>query len=90
MALKKQWMGKGVTATNAYYKVLSLSYGDGVDITAFVGVFYDQASSSNSDDYIYGKTYTSIPYNKKGNQNIHTQIYDYLKTLPEFSGSIDV
>jgi hypothetical protein len=86
MALKKQVtlksnFGDDVIFNNAYIKVIALS-GSKESIRIEVG------THKNADSLaLYCQQYYFVP--DLNGKNFIAQAYDYLKTLPEFSGAID-
>lgn len=82
MALSKNINYKGIDVSNAYIKVWRI---DGDKTTLKCGVGY--YASSSSHDLFKSETY-EFSYNINGENPIQ-QAYEYLKTLPEFSGATD-
>jgi len=83
MALQKTMSYKGASIQDAYIKV---SRFNGNKIHLYFEI--DVKSSADASEPVYSMGYTA-DYNANGS-NALTQAYEYLKTLPEFSGATDV
>jgi len=82
MALQKNITWNGLNIPTAYYKVAKIE-GDKTSIKAFVNM-----SASQSDPVLSQDSYiVSIDLN---GSNFIAQVYEHLKTLPEFSGAENV
>lgn len=94
-------LDSGIDLPDAYYKIIMIDYRPILNETYITLHMYkdDTARITNKppvDDVVYsitGAEFSNIfnidNMNAAGN-NILKLSYDYLKTLPEFSGSIDV
>lgn len=81
----------GVAAAAAVYKVLEAQFIAPGTIKMMVGVWADFAKSQDgSTPYVERRFYTMTGYDPTVDMNMHTQIYNWLKTLPEFQGAVDV
>lgn len=79
----------GIRLTAAYIKVEDTS-GNTEQINITVLVYYDDEARLNGKQPIEQLVYSFIPSVENGAPNYHKQGYEYLKTLPEFTGVIDV
>jgi hypothetical protein len=82
MAIRNNIQFKGISIKDAYLKVQSFE-GDKFRL-GFTLVF-----KSNANSEIFNKESYEVDYNMEG-ENPIVQAYNYLKTLPEFSASVDV
>lgn len=85
MALQKDASISGVTVSNAYHRVENVSLSGKSSGVAYVSVYGTQPS----DGVLYSMSY-GFPYELSSSNNIIQQIYEHLKTLPEFTGATDV
>lgn len=76
---------KNVSIPNAYIKIIYLQ-GSKEKMHITVG-FYSDVEASN---LIYSKHYDFLPDVNDPSENFIKQAYEYLKTLPEFEGAVDV
>ena len=83
MALKVDIDFKGIHVSKSYVTVDSPSIGLGKEFLRFVASYRSGEGSLIFDQRTY-----EAPYDIDGS-NPFEQSYDYLKTLPEFSGAID-
>ena len=81
MALQKTITFKGITVSGAYIKIQSFSGSKEL-------LKFDVATHSRIGEQTIAITSFEMPYNIEGANPIK-QAYDYLKSLPEFTGSID-
>ena len=93
MALQKDYyVAKyDVTKTNCYWKVAIESGIEGgkTSLRCHMLCYADQtAADTNSGEYA-GFNFEFVP-NMVSTDNFIKQAYDYAKTLPEFSGAVDV
>lgn len=73
--------GKNLTFSNAYIKVVNIT-GDKEKLVAFVDYYSDKDGNMfKRSDYIIE--------HKMNDQNAIAQVYEHIKTLPEFAGAID-
>lgn len=83
MALQKSFDRFGTTFTTAYHKIESLRVSkESVGITLHI-----YPNSSEMD--LIGAFIYEMDYDPNGGEPL-TQAYNYLKTLPEYSGATDV
>lgn len=86
MALRKTFTSlQSVQATNAYHKIRDVN-GDKNNIRFTVESFYDQAARDNNKEPLEYRSF-EIP---TPNTDLFPAMYNHLKTLPEFTGAIDV
>jgi len=81
----------GMPAPEAYVRVMSFS-GDKKYMMAMVAIYYNIAYAGSGARPIDQKPYqfpTEQINGAIGESSILTGIYNYLKSLPEFAGSID-
>mgnify|MGYP001565688510 CR=1 FL=1 len=83
--------GNGLTAAVAVHKVLGAAFNE-PDVLHFdVGVFVDLAKSQDATTPpVEHRTFRKTGFDPAAAQNIHTQAYNHLKTLPEYAGYLDV
>ena len=87
MALQLEYTTKhGFICENAYLKINYLS---GLKDYSISVVIYKDAEARHSDKEIIGQAVYSFSYNLNTLDNLLKQAYDYLKTLEEFSNSVD-
>lgn len=84
MALKKTIQSNfGIEISNAYHRVWRIQIINKSEMTFTVGAFVN----NTVDIAVQTKSY-NCPYALSG-ENAHTQAYQHLKTLPEFSDAVD-
>jgi hypothetical protein len=92
MAFQLALTYKGATFAAAYYRV-ALPQIDFDKNTMSFGVwpFANQAAASDRANLLSeaAVTINDAPYNLSGT-NVFQQAYDYLKTLPQYAGAVDV
>ncbi|WP_440961276.1 hypothetical protein ACN6KS_02525 [Paenibacillus nitricinens] len=90
MALKKTIvLDSGLTANGAYIRIDSLSgYKGGLDIS--VNSYITQEAFNTGQGYLEQKFYSFVPSVEDDAPNFIKQGYEYLRTLSEFDGAIDV
>jgi hypothetical protein len=81
MALKKDYIFKGITIKDCYIKICTFS-GDKTNMFVSVGYYAEK-----ENEKIENKNF-SFAYDLAG-ENPIKQAYEHLKTLPEFAGAID-
>lgn len=94
MALVRSTTVKGIPMTESYNIVSTAHYLKPDDRVYFsIRTYYNSGSrAENINNHIEESDYKFQPvgsYNINGN-NVSTACYTYLKTLPEWSGSVDV
>lgn len=84
-------LSSGIAVSGAYVKITQLSWGAG-NVTLYLSAFKDQISMQDGfpkiEGYLVIKYFT--PILGQGVNDFVTQGYNYLKTLPEFQGVVDV
>lgn len=81
MAISKQEIFKGITIPNCYIRIDSFS-GNKTTLNVELGFYVDvELGSFRTSSY-------TIDYNVSGGNPLE-QAYNYIKGLPEFSGSVD-
>lgn len=102
MAIKKTYLdsNSNVGITDAYHKILSVRYFNGMRASVYVGIYNSKADRDTgkgvhkTENYIVEgtdfTTYLDVAAIDVVNQNVVERSYVYLKTLPEYSGAIDV
>lgn len=94
MALKiNKTFGNGIVAPDCYSKIIRTDYTvaeypEPTTGTRLIVAFYFNAAArtANDNNFIEVKEYAMPDYS----QELRADQYTYLKTLPEFSGAIDV
>jgi hypothetical protein len=83
-------LNSGVTVENAYFMIQS--YSGNREQLRFMAVSFlnRDAAQGNKAPLQYGKEYSCTPDLTDTAKNFIKQGYEYLKTLPEFSGATDV
>lgn len=84
---KKINLTNGVILTQAYIKIISVS-GNKHECRIDVGLFVSEEYTDNK--YVEIRGYSFTPNLDTASDNFIKQGYDYLKTLPEYEGAIDV
>jgi len=80
----------GVPATEAYVKVMNFN-GDKSHMMVMTATYYNAASSASGARPLDQKPYQiTIGQVNDASTNVMSGIYNTLKTLPDFSGAIDV
>lgn len=88
MALKQNVnFENGISLNNAYIKILKLS-GNKENIFLEVGVFKD--FNYTDDKYVKKSYYNFKPNVADNSDNFIKQGYEFLKTLEEFKGAMDI
>lgn len=89
MALQKSYKlnvyGQTLNFDNAYFKITNLN-GDKNNIYIQVSIFTDNTKNNFIDKHDYG----FVPSVITGASNFIQQGYEYLKTLEEFTGAVDL
>jgi hypothetical protein len=81
----------GLTAPDAVHKVLEAQFTSPSNIYVCVGVFADLIKSQDGITPVIERRYFSMTgYDPTVDENMHTQVYNWLKTLPEYTGAADV
>lgn len=81
----------GLSAPNAVHKVLEAQFTAPSNIYMCIGVFADLTKSQDGTTPVIERRYfTMTGYDPTVDENMHTQAYNWLKALPEYSGSVDV
>jgi len=81
MAISKTVTFRGISIPNAYIRVVRFD-GNKSKLAALIGYF----GSATSE--IFDSMNVDVPYDVTG-ANPLAQIYDYIKTLPDFAGAVD-
>lgn len=96
MALQKNSIIKAFNFTESYNVISDIRYSKNGNRVRFIVNSYPN-SGSRADNFfnnpVYQKDYAFIaddPYRLDGSSNAIEVCYNYLKTLPEWSGSVDV
>lgn len=94
MALQKTLtLDNGLVATDAYHRIMDATVraiGPNVGAEANIATYLDRDRALANGPPIVVRRY-SIPFDKDDDtQSAHAQIYTYLKTLDDFTGSTDV
>lgn len=95
MALQKSYNFKGIDITDAYHAVTSVKYYKDLGEVKFTLETYGSKAARDEDignsigTYFINFTPTGS-YDVVGSQDIATSCYTYLKTLDQWSGSVDV
>lgn len=80
-----------LTAPTAVHKILGLSFTAPGVLYLEVGIFADLAKSQDGlTPRIEMRTFSMTSFDPAAAQNVHTQAYNYLKTLPAYAGATDV
>ena len=87
MALQKTVEFKGITVVDAYIKIAwaKVYKKDGV-LTCWISV----EEKANASAMVFDQSEMEFEYNLASVDNALIQGYTFLKTLPEFTGAIDV
>jgi len=89
MALQKTIeFGNGLTCPNAYIKVFTVGGGK-EKVTIEIGISKDKAFS-DAQNYIEKRYAEFIPSVIETSPNFIKQGYEYLKTMADYTGAIDV
>jgi hypothetical protein len=81
----------GLSAIAAVHKVLEAQFVGPTTIKLVLGVYADLSKSQDGiTPFIERRFYTMTDFDPTNDQNMHTQVYDWLKTLPEYAGAVDV
>jgi hypothetical protein len=83
--------GVGVAAPMAYVRIVIYTHDIKSDALSFaVEYHYNQQARNQGRNPIKGASYAVLEAQLVTTGNIRVRMYDYLKTLPEFTGAIDV
>lgn len=74
---------------NSYARIDSLS-GSKTSIRFTLNYYLSQEAFKDMYTYLQQETHTFTPSVAKGSENFIKQAYLYIKSLPEFQGSIDI
>lgn len=77
-----------VYAANAYHRILSYS-GDKDSLVFTVGTYNNSTDRNNGYEPFQSKSFRYNP-GVGSTKELITHLYDYLKTLSEYSGALDV
>jgi hypothetical protein len=80
----------GVIAPEAYVYVGLLTEENGQKITAQIDIYYSKENKVNENLPIYSDIKSFTPNTSDSANNYRKQTYEYLKTLPQFEGAIDI
>ena len=95
MAVQQSFNFKGIEITDGYHVVSNVRYDKlGNNVRFGLASYFDLGTrESNSYNFLKDQTFYFTPsgsYDVVGDTDISTACYIYLKTLPEWSGSVDV
>lgn len=79
----------GVVFPEAYARVAAFRSSDKEAVEIFVYIHATSGAREAGMDPFRVSQYT-FPFDLRSSDNIYVQAYNYLKSLPEFSGAIDV
>lgn len=83
--------GVGVAAPAAYARIVIYTHDIKNDALMFAVEYHYNAQAKNQGrNPMKGASYSVLEAELVGTGNIRSKMYDYLKTLPEFVGAIDV
>jgi len=89
MALQKNIVfTNGLVCDNAYIKILSVGGGK-ENAVIELAVFKDKSYSDNNN-FIEKEYFNFVPSVAENAPNFIKQAYEYLKSLPEFVGVVDI
>jgi len=81
----------GLSAIEATHKVLEAQFESPSTIKVVVGVYADLGKSQDgATPYIERRYFTMTDFDPTVDTNMHTQVYEWMKTLPEYAGAVDV
>lgn len=78
----------GMTIESSYARVDAIT-GSKDEITVSVSYYFNNAAAQSGKPYVQQEQYPFTPSISDDAPNFIKQAYEYLKTLPEFSGAID-
>jgi hypothetical protein len=87
MALQHSFENGFGVFPEAYVKIQNF-FGDKTQLSINVFIWSSMEARSTNKDVIESQTY-SVPFDPSSGANMIT-LYNYLKTLPEFTGALDV
>lgn len=87
--LKNVTLPNGLAVPAAYIRIDSIS-GFKSQITVSVNYYVSEQSYRDGSSYLHQEFYSFVPNLEDGAVNFFKQGYEYLKTLPEFEGAIDI
>jgi len=92
MALQKETNFKGLTITDGYWRVGNFRFSEKTTCSFSMTLFptADLALAEDSINNELTKFHYSFSYDLDSEDNLHTQAYNYVKTLDYFAGSLDV
>ncbi len=81
-----------LVAANAVHKILCVAFNAPNGLYIEIGVFVDLTKSQDGvTPPVERRTFNKMTgFDPAAAQNVHTQAYNYLKTLPEYEGAVDV
>lgn len=90
MALEKTvTVSNGLSVPNAYIRIDSIGgYKGRLDVS--VNSYVSKEAFNSDQAYLEQQIHHFVPSVDEGSPNFIKQAYEYLKTLPEFSESVDV
>lgn len=82
--------GESMTFKNCYFRIVRIMDYSKDDGCCFdVNIYRNKDLSDNRSEAIYSLGFR-FSYNSENNSNVLEECYNYLKSLPEFEGSVDV
>lgn len=91
MALQENIVYKGMNIDNAYIKIVHLSGNKGMmyfNVQYYASKGIADTDINNENALLISKMYSYTP-DLSSNDNLWIQLYNHLKTFPEFSNAID-
>ena len=87
-------LDSGISVTNAYHKIVQMTVSArGTAYSAYLEInsYVDQTRANDAAPPVLTRTYLMPEFDKTDDsQTAAAQAYNYLKTLPDFTGSADV
>lgn len=87
--IKKLILDSGLTIEQAYIRVQGINGFKGI-LTASLEIFLTKEICEEGNSPIHFMSYNFVPDEDENSLRWDRQAYEYLKTLPEFEGAIDV
>ena len=89
MALKKDWMYKGILLQGCYGRISLVAHQKGVGVTFQMDIYGDEISARTPDNLLASIAYVK-PIELQTSENAFAECYNYLKIRePEWVGSED-
>lgn len=89
LEVKNNALDTGIVVNIAYARIDTIS-GSKDSISIGLNYYVNKNAFTSGKSFFKTEQYVFVPSVDDGSPNYHKQGYEYLKTLPEFEGAIDI